>query len=105
MTSASGGSRKAGAAARAEGTKKSRTVEVRGTKFALPSELPFEILRYMSDDPSPQDIVRTLELILGPEQMETWWGLELGLEEGSEVMRQMLELMGLTPGESPASAG
>lgn len=92
-----------GAAARAETNGKPRSFQFKGLKLKLPAKIPFETLRYISEDAEPRDLIRALETIIGAEQMEEIWALRLDVDEGTDLTKKVLELMGMSEGESPAS--
>lgn len=72
--------------------------------FTIPAKLPFRVLRFLrSSDPGPESIVGLVDTILGEEQAETLWGLDIDMEQGKEFVQNLAAQYGLTPGESQAS--
>lgn len=94
-----------GAAARAETNGKVRELTFEGLKLKLPERLPFRSLRYVSsgEDAGPAEIVGLLTSILGEEQMEKVWALDIDIDRGGDLLTEVTEAMGMSPGESEAS--
>lgn len=92
-----------GAAARAEVNGKDRTLRAHGLELTLPAKLPFAALRYMSDNPGGAEVVGLLEVLLGPEQLDAVWKLDLDIDQGTELVEQITNLYGTNMGESEAS--
>lgn len=92
-----------GAAARAEVADEPRTLEAHGLTLTLPPRLPFEVLRYMSDEPGAADVVGILRVVLGAEQLDKVWALGLDVDEGTQLVEDITGLYGSSVGESAAS--
>lgn len=109
MTASKKAASEKGAAARSEANGKAPTeVKFKGLALTMPRTVPFKLLKDITgfgtdQEPPPKVIVDVLETILGPEQSTKVWDAGLDMEEGGELFKQVLEAMGLTLGESPAS--
>jgi hypothetical protein len=114
MATKTAASAKAGAAARSRsnGGQKAKTVTVRGVKLKVPATVKFRLLKDMVAarqtgliDP----VVDGLELILGEEEMEKVWDIDIapgadGLQAAfgellDEVSEKVLGAYGTKPGE------
>lgn len=89
-----------GAAARSKGRK---TLKFEGLALKLPAKLPFKVLRHLGSGAGAEDVVGVLTAIVGDEQMDKVWDLDLDLDRGQDLVGAVLEQYGLTTGESPAS--
>lgn len=89
---------------------KPKTVTFQGTKLSVPSKLPFRVLKYITaaSEGSGQDYIAALELILGAEQMEKIWDLDVDMTKGGpsaladllvELTDQVFAVYDSTPGE------
>lgn len=74
--------------------------EVKGEKFTLPPKLPFAVLRYVRKD--EVEIGALAEVIFG-DDADRFFDLGLDVDEGAEALDNVLQLYGVSSGESPAS--
>lgn len=96
--------RKGGAAAARSERKKTRTIESNGLTLTLPAKLPFRVLRHLRTSEGGVDgPLGFLEDLLGEEQMEQVWALDIDVDEGVALVQQILDGYGLAEGEAPAS--
>lgn len=95
-TSSKAASRSRGAAARAEGRKKTQEVEFEGEVYEIPAKAPFKLVRYIG---SNLDIEGVLQTLLGPERTEEVWEMGLDLEKGRDLVYALLEPYDLSAGE------
>ncbi len=93
---------KRGAAARSED--KPKTIKFEGLALTLPAKLPFRVLRHTREE-GISGVVSFVEDVLGDEQMEKVWALDIDIERGGELMEEILGCYGMDAGESPASDG
>jgi hypothetical protein len=94
-----------GAAAAAQSEDEAKVLEVEGLKLDLPARLPFKSLRnFRSSLNNIEGAIGFLEDVLGPEQMENVWDLDLDVDRGLELTEKVLGVYGLTEGDSEASA-
>lgn len=75
---------------------KGATVTVKGKKFTVAKKLPFRFLRAAQQE----DLNEIVLLLLGEDQAETFWALDLSIEEGSDAVQKLIEKAGATLGES-----
>lgn len=82
-----------------------RTVETHGLKLTIPAKLPFSVLQFLEKpNPGPPEIVGVLKAILKPaDQIQQVWDAGLDMDEGGEVIRDLISASGVSPGESGAS--
>lgn len=90
-----------GAVARSEPSGKAKSLTYKGLKLRLPAKLPFRVLRFArnQDEMAGADIYGTLEAILGIDQMRQVDGLDIDIDQGSELLEKVLERMGVGAGE------
>jgi hypothetical protein len=93
--------KRGGAAARS----KVRKLEFEGLTLKLPAKMPFRVLRHFSDDMGISQIIAVLRDVLGDEQMESVWELDIDIDRGTQLMDEIFGVYGMGTGESPASAG
>lgn len=86
------------AAARAENGSAPKTLEFEGLKLTLPAKMPFRVLRHARED-GIAAAVGVLESLLGPEQIEQVWELDIDVERGEELVDLVLAEYGLSLGE------
>ena len=91
-----------GAVARSE-RKSKRTLKFEGLTLKLPAKLPFRVLRHMNENAGIQEALRFIEDVLGEEQMEAVWNLDIDIDRGSELVEEILGAYGMAPGDSSAS--
>lgn len=92
-----------GAAARAEAGEETRTLEAHGITLELPPKLPFKVLRHMRGGIGGTAVVGMLEAIVGPDQLEQIFDLDLDMEEGAQLFSEITALYGTSSGNSSAS--
>lgn len=79
-----------------------RTVESHGLKLQVKSKIPFAVLRYVKG--TDIDMVGALQTLLDPpEQIDLIWAADLSIEEGADLIRDLLRTGGMDVGESVAS--
>lgn len=93
------------AAREGSGVPSSLDFEGLGFSLTLPAKLPFRVLRGLAqnNDNEPGQVVSMLDDILGSEQAEKVWESDLSLEEGRDLVGELLALYGIGRGESAAS--
>lgn len=93
------------AAARQETNGQPKTLKFEGLELVLPDKIPFKILKYLGqgDEAGPEEVVGILNTMLGPEQMEQVWNLDIDVSRGRELVEEVLESLGMQAGESAAS--
>ena len=72
------------------------TVTVKGKKFTLAKKLPFRFLRAAQDE----NLSEIISILLGDEQADVFWGLDLDIKEGTDAVAKMVEKAGASLGES-----
>jgi hypothetical protein len=78
----------------AETNGKVKAITVRKVRLVLPSKVPFGSMRgLLKDDGTVGDVVGFLEAVLGEEQMEKVWAIDLDLSKGSllDQTREVLD--------------
>lgn len=93
-----------GAAARAEITGEDKTVEFEGLTLTLPAKLPFNLLRDIRAARNDGSVaVSILEQLLGEEQLEQVWALNLDMDQGLALLSDITSQYGTPLGKSSAS--
>lgn len=87
------------AAARAEANGEAKHLKFEGLELTMPPKLPFRVLRHARED-GLAATVGILETILGEEQLEQIWALDIDIARGEELVEQILDAYGLSLGES-----
>ena len=72
------------------------SVMVKNKKFTLTEKLPFRFLRAAQRE----DLDEIVSILLGGEQAEVFWNLDLTIEEGTEAVGKLVEKAGASLGES-----
>lgn len=81
----------------AAATNKGKTLKVKDLALKLPPKLPFTTTRYVKGD--SVDVAGLLEAILGEEQTNKVWDLGLDMDEGSELVDEIISKYGATTGK------
>lgn len=79
--------------ARAEVASTTKTITFKGIKLTLPSEAPFNLVKYETNDVSG-----ILEELLG-DDLQKVWDANLTLDEGVDLVQKIMEGYGLTLGK------
>lgn len=83
-----------------------RTVQTHGLELTVPAKMPFAVLRYLEGDIGAAEVVGVLKTLLRPaEQIEKVWAAELDMEQGGQLVKDLIESGGVSLGESVASPG
>lgn len=93
---------KRGAAARSEVNGHRPTVEFEGLTLTLPAKIPFRVVRYMRGG-NVEDVAGMLGVLLGEEQLEKVWALDIDIDRGGELVDEVMDAMGSDTGKSAAS--
>jgi hypothetical protein len=92
-TTKTGASLSGGASARSNG--KVKTVTVRGIKLVLPAKVSFGSMRHLlKDDGTVGDVMGFLEAVLGDEQMQKVWAIDLDSDDLLEETRKVIDELG-----------
>lgn len=67
--------------------------------LTLPAKLPFAVVRYVDADSGSMDIANVLDALLGEEQAEKVWGLGLDIDQGTELVDQIIGKYGVDQGK------
>jgi len=86
------------AAARAEKSDEQRTLEFEGLTLILPPKLPFRVLKHIRAGGVEGDVA-FLEEVMGPEQMEKIWDLDIDVDRGQELIVEVFAAFGTDSGE------
>lgn len=92
MPATRGASRSRGAPSRAKAASNGngRSFEVRGVEFTLPKTVPLRVAKLYDDG----EIMGYLEAVLGDEQMEKLWAMELPTGKmGTELEKLLVEVV------------
>lgn len=81
---------------KAAASKSGASVVIGGKKFSIASKLPFRFLKAAQDE----DLTAIVEILLGAEQAEQFWALDLSIPEGTEAVQKLVEKAGASLGES-----
>ena len=81
----------------AAGESRGKLLKAAGLTLKLPAKLPFATVRYVKGDDI--DIAGFLGSILGEEQVNTVWNAGLDIDQGGELVEDILKKYGLEAGE------
>lgn len=87
-----------GAAARSETSPKPKTIKFEGLTLTLPAKMPFNVLRYSGQNEGAQ-VIGVLTELLGDDQLEQVWALQLDVDRGKELVDELMAAYGTTPGK------
>jgi len=76
---------------------KGKSVRVKDLTLKLPAKLPFVTVRYISE--TNVEVAPLLEAILGDEQAEKVWALDLDVEEGAALVDDIIGQYGVDTGK------
>ena len=80
----------------AASSKSGTSVMVGGKKFTVTEKIPFRFLKAAQEE----NLAEIVEILLGAEQAESFWALDLSIEEGTGAIQKLVEKAGASLGES-----
>ena len=80
----------------AASSKSGTSVMVGGKKFTVTEKIPFRFLKAAQEE----NLAEIVEILLGSEQAEAFWALDLSIEEGTDAIQKLVEKAGASLGES-----
>lgn len=90
-----------GAAARAEANGEAPSVEFHGLTIELPAKMPFNVLRHIeSGQNEGAQALGILRELIGAEQLDAVFALNLDIEQGMELLKLCSGQYGTSLGES-----
>lgn len=67
--------------------------------LTLPAKLPFAVVRYVNADTGSMDIGKVLDAVLGEEQAEKVWDLDLDIDAGTALVDEIIRKYGVDTGK------
>lgn len=80
-------------------------IEHEGLRFEIPRKAPFNMMRVLASAGNEAQLaVKTLELLLGGEQLQQVWDANLDMDSGRELTEKILDNYGTSLGKFSASS-
>jgi len=80
----------------AASSKSGTSVVIGGKKFTIAEKIPFRFLKAAQEE----NLAEIVQILLGDEQAEVFWNLDLDIKDGTDAVQKLVEKAGASLGES-----